>query len=164
MHFSCDCSLHLICRLQESPGRTASGSPRPAGRAGQTTVSGSSPMTTVKKPDPNMKGRSSEWDYFRLLHLSLIFWSLTFSSSWQNSRCMHTSLILPPSGRNFDFLLFKYNRHLLPSNLLLPPSAVTMKRFFKENFLLCTTELSRHSSLCFFSHHIYIFQRFIPPK
>ncbi|XP_028295470.1 cytoplasmic dynein 1 light intermediate chain 2 isoform X1 [Gouania willdenowi] len=39
----------------ESPGRTASGSPRPAGRAGQPTVTSSSPMSAVKKPDPNMK-------------------------------------------------------------------------------------------------------------
>uniref|UniRef100_A0AAX7TX81 Dynein light intermediate chain n=1 Tax=Astatotilapia calliptera TaxID=8154 RepID=A0AAX7TX81_ASTCA len=39
----------------ESPGRTASGSPRPAGRAGQTAVASGSPMTSVKKPDPNMK-------------------------------------------------------------------------------------------------------------
>ncbi|XP_034048232.1 cytoplasmic dynein 1 light intermediate chain 2 isoform X2 [Thalassophryne amazonica] len=39
----------------ESPGRTASGSPRPAGRAGQPSVTSGSPMTAVKKPDPNMK-------------------------------------------------------------------------------------------------------------
>ncbi|XP_070759699.1 cytoplasmic dynein 1 light intermediate chain 2 isoform X1 [Enoplosus armatus] len=39
----------------ESPGRTASGSPRPAGRAGQPTVTSGSPMAAVKKPDPNMK-------------------------------------------------------------------------------------------------------------
>ncbi|XP_029354732.1 cytoplasmic dynein 1 light intermediate chain 2 isoform X3 [Echeneis naucrates] len=39
----------------ESPGRPATGSPRPAGRAGQPTVS-SSPLSAVKKPDPNMKG------------------------------------------------------------------------------------------------------------
>ncbi|KAM4593603.1 cytoplasmic dynein 1 light intermediate chain 2 isoform 1-T1 [Odontesthes bonariensis] len=40
----------------ESPGRTTSGSPRPAGRAGQPTITSSSPMAAVKKPDPNMKG------------------------------------------------------------------------------------------------------------
>uniref|UniRef100_A0A671TMB2 Dynein light intermediate chain n=1 Tax=Sparus aurata TaxID=8175 RepID=A0A671TMB2_SPAAU len=40
---------------KESPGRTASGSPRPAGRAGQPTVTSGSPMAAVKKPDPNMK-------------------------------------------------------------------------------------------------------------
>lgn len=45
--------------LQESPGRPTSGSPRPAGRAGQTNVSSGSPLAAVKKPDPNMKGRSS---------------------------------------------------------------------------------------------------------
>ncbi|XP_029315290.1 cytoplasmic dynein 1 light intermediate chain 2 isoform X2 [Cottoperca gobio] len=39
----------------ESPGRTTSGSPRPAGRAGQTNVTSGSPMAAVKKPDPNMK-------------------------------------------------------------------------------------------------------------
>uniref|UniRef100_A0A8C7X877 Dynein light intermediate chain n=1 Tax=Oryzias sinensis TaxID=183150 RepID=A0A8C7X877_9TELE len=38
----------------ESPGRPASVSPRPVGR-GQPTVSSSSPLSTVKKPDPNMK-------------------------------------------------------------------------------------------------------------
>ncbi|XP_054627347.1 cytoplasmic dynein 1 light intermediate chain 2 isoform X1 [Dunckerocampus dactyliophorus] len=39
----------------ESPGRTASGSPRPAGRAGQPTLTSGSPMAAVKKPDANMK-------------------------------------------------------------------------------------------------------------
>ncbi|KAM9860430.1 cytoplasmic dynein 1 light intermediate chain 2 isoform 2-T2 [Aulostomus maculatus] len=39
----------------ESPGRTSSGSPRPAGRAGQPIVTSGSPMAAVKKPDPNMK-------------------------------------------------------------------------------------------------------------
>ncbi|KAF7664752.1 hypothetical protein LDENG_00167580 [Lucifuga dentata] len=43
----------------ESPGRTASGSPRPAGRAGQPNVTSGSPMTAVKKPDPNMKGAAA---------------------------------------------------------------------------------------------------------
>uniref|UniRef100_A0A8C2WE32 Dynein light intermediate chain n=1 Tax=Cyclopterus lumpus TaxID=8103 RepID=A0A8C2WE32_CYCLU len=40
---------------QQSPGRTASGSPRPAGRTGQPNVTSGSPMAAVKKPDPNMK-------------------------------------------------------------------------------------------------------------
>lgn len=44
--------------FQDSPGRTTSGSPRPAGRAGPTTVSGGSPMASVKKPDPNIKGNN----------------------------------------------------------------------------------------------------------
>lgn len=57
--FVCDHGLALISVLQESPGRTASGSPRPAGRAGQPTVTSGSPMAAVKKPDPNMKGKSS---------------------------------------------------------------------------------------------------------
>ncbi|KAM6950264.1 cytoplasmic dynein 1 light intermediate chain 2 isoform 1-T1 [Lycodopsis pacificus] len=39
----------------ESPGRTASGSPRPAGRTGQSNATSASPMAAVKKPDPNMK-------------------------------------------------------------------------------------------------------------
>ncbi|XP_075933763.1 cytoplasmic dynein 1 light intermediate chain 2 isoform X1 [Anarhichas minor] len=39
----------------ESPGRTASGSPRPAGRSGQSNATSASPMAAVKKPDPNMK-------------------------------------------------------------------------------------------------------------
>lgn len=52
--------LLLVSVLQESPGRTTSGSPRPAGRAGQPTVSSGSPMAAVKKPDPNMKGKSSQ--------------------------------------------------------------------------------------------------------
>ncbi|KAM6981334.1 cytoplasmic dynein 1 light intermediate chain 2 isoform 1-T1 [Aplochiton taeniatus] len=43
----------------ESPGRTASGSPRPTGRTGQPNVASVSPMTAVKKPDPNMKGAAA---------------------------------------------------------------------------------------------------------
>merc|ERR1739838_1029142 len=43
----------------ESPGRPASSSPRPSPRAGQPNVTGSSPMTAVKKPDPNMKGAAA---------------------------------------------------------------------------------------------------------
>ncbi|XP_067104804.1 cytoplasmic dynein 1 light intermediate chain 2 isoform X1 [Osmerus mordax] len=42
----------------ESPGRTASSSPRPSGRA-PTNVASVSPMTAVKKPDPNMKGAAA---------------------------------------------------------------------------------------------------------
>uniref|UniRef100_A0A8C2W9K8 Dynein light intermediate chain n=1 Tax=Cyclopterus lumpus TaxID=8103 RepID=A0A8C2W9K8_CYCLU len=42
-------------QVNESPGRTASGSPRPAGRTGQPNVTSGSPMAAVKKPDPNMK-------------------------------------------------------------------------------------------------------------
>ncbi|XP_020794482.2 cytoplasmic dynein 1 light intermediate chain 2 isoform X2 [Boleophthalmus pectinirostris] len=45
-------------RGTESPGRTNSGSPRPAGR-GQTGVTAAS-MSAVKKPDPNMKGAANE--------------------------------------------------------------------------------------------------------
>lgn len=57
--------LLLVTVLQESPGRTTSGSPRPAGRAGQPAGTGGSPMAAVKKPDPNMKGN--------------IFWLFLFS-------------------------------------------------------------------------------------
>ncbi|XP_048886721.1 cytoplasmic dynein 1 light intermediate chain 2 isoform X2 [Brienomyrus brachyistius] len=46
-------------RATESPARTASGSPRPTGRAGPTNVASVSPMTAVKKPDPNMKGAAA---------------------------------------------------------------------------------------------------------
>uniref|UniRef100_A0AAY4AZL2 Dynein light intermediate chain n=1 Tax=Denticeps clupeoides TaxID=299321 RepID=A0AAY4AZL2_9TELE len=49
----------LVLVLQESPARTASGSPRPTGRTGPTNVASVSPMTTVKKPDPNMKGAAA---------------------------------------------------------------------------------------------------------
>uniref|UniRef100_A0A673A865 Dynein light intermediate chain n=1 Tax=Sphaeramia orbicularis TaxID=375764 RepID=A0A673A865_9TELE len=50
----------FLMKQQESPGRTASGSPRPAGRAGQPNVTSGSPMASVKKPDPNMKGAANE--------------------------------------------------------------------------------------------------------
>uniref|UniRef100_A0A4W4GXA4 Dynein light intermediate chain n=1 Tax=Electrophorus electricus TaxID=8005 RepID=A0A4W4GXA4_ELEEL len=43
----------------ESPARTTSGSPRPTGRPVPTNVASVSPMTTVKKPDPNMKGAAA---------------------------------------------------------------------------------------------------------
>ncbi|KAJ8400450.1 hypothetical protein AAFF_G00395740 [Aldrovandia affinis] len=46
-------------RSTESPGRTASGSPRPTGRTGSPNVASVSPMTTVKKPDPNLKGAAA---------------------------------------------------------------------------------------------------------
>lgn len=51
-------NLELVTVSQESPGRTTSGSPRPAGRAGQPAGTGGSPMAAVKKPDPNLKGKS----------------------------------------------------------------------------------------------------------
>uniref|UniRef100_A0A667X0T7 Dynein light intermediate chain n=1 Tax=Myripristis murdjan TaxID=586833 RepID=A0A667X0T7_9TELE len=47
----------FLMKQQESPGRT--GSPRPSGRAGQPNVTSGSPMTAVKKPDPNMKGAAA---------------------------------------------------------------------------------------------------------
>ncbi|KAI1889898.1 hypothetical protein AGOR_G00167650 [Albula goreensis] len=46
-------------RAADSPARAASGSPRPTGRAGQANVASVSPMTSVKKPDPNMKGAAA---------------------------------------------------------------------------------------------------------
>uniref|UniRef100_A0A673H9I4 Dynein light intermediate chain n=1 Tax=Sinocyclocheilus rhinocerous TaxID=307959 RepID=A0A673H9I4_9TELE len=46
-------------RGTESPVRSASGSPRPTGRTGPTNVASVSPMTAVKKPDPNMKGAAA---------------------------------------------------------------------------------------------------------
>lgn len=80
-----DCSLPLLSVLQESPGRAASGSPRPAGRAGQPTVPGGSPMAAVKKPDPNMKGRSSETAHFHFhtRALRVICCALVFPSLYQ---------------------------------------------------------------------------------
>ncbi|KTG38416.1 hypothetical protein cypCar_00021166 [Cyprinus carpio] len=49
----------FLMKQQESPARTASGSPRPTGRTGPTNVASVSPMTAVKKPDPNMKGAAA---------------------------------------------------------------------------------------------------------
>lgn len=46
-------------RGTESPARPASASPRPTGRPGPTNVASVSPMTAVKKPDPNMKGAAA---------------------------------------------------------------------------------------------------------
>uniref|UniRef100_A0A8C9W408 Dynein light intermediate chain n=1 Tax=Scleropages formosus TaxID=113540 RepID=A0A8C9W408_SCLFO len=46
-------------RATESPARTGTGSPRPAARPGQANVASVSPMTAVKKPDPNMKGAAA---------------------------------------------------------------------------------------------------------
>lgn len=61
--------------LQESPGRPASGSPRPAGRAGQPNVTSSSPMAAVKKPDPNMKGNVVTQNHV-LLQWLLSYWGI----------------------------------------------------------------------------------------
>ncbi|CAH2324417.1 cytoplasmic dynein 1 light intermediate chain 2 [Pelobates cultripes] len=46
-------------RASESPARAPTGSPRTPGRSGATTVPSSSPMATVKKPDPNMKNAAA---------------------------------------------------------------------------------------------------------
>ncbi|XP_006641284.1 cytoplasmic dynein 1 light intermediate chain 2 isoform X1 [Lepisosteus oculatus] len=46
-------------RATESPARAPSGSPRPTGRTGPANVASVSPMTAVKKPDPNMKGAAA---------------------------------------------------------------------------------------------------------
>ncbi|XP_006004093.1 cytoplasmic dynein 1 light intermediate chain 2 isoform X2 [Latimeria chalumnae] len=46
-------------RATESPARAPSGSPRTPGRAGPSNVASVSPMTAVKKPDPNMKGAAA---------------------------------------------------------------------------------------------------------
>ncbi|KAM4614395.1 cytoplasmic dynein 1 light intermediate chain 2 [Discoglossus pictus] len=46
-------------RASESPARAPTGSPRTAGRSGPTTVPSSSPMATVKKPDPNIKNAAA---------------------------------------------------------------------------------------------------------
>ncbi|XP_066569828.1 cytoplasmic dynein 1 light intermediate chain 2 isoform X2 [Amia ocellicauda] len=46
-------------RGTESPARAPSGSPRPTSRTGPANVASVSPMTAVKKPDPNMKGAAA---------------------------------------------------------------------------------------------------------
>ncbi|XP_039619028.1 cytoplasmic dynein 1 light intermediate chain 2 [Polypterus senegalus] len=46
-------------RVTEPPPRAPTGSPRPTGRSGPANVASVSPMTTVKKPDPNMKGAAA---------------------------------------------------------------------------------------------------------
>ncbi|XP_073439316.1 cytoplasmic dynein 1 light intermediate chain 2 isoform X1 [Dendrobates tinctorius] len=46
-------------RASESPARAPTGSPRAPGRTGPTAVPSSSPMATVKKPDPNIKNNAA---------------------------------------------------------------------------------------------------------
>ncbi|MBN3277773.1 DC1L2 protein, partial [Polyodon spathula] len=46
-------------RANESPARAPTGSPRPSSRSGPANVASVSPMTAVKKPDPNMKGAAA---------------------------------------------------------------------------------------------------------
>uniref|UniRef100_A0A8C4S6K0 Dynein light intermediate chain n=1 Tax=Erpetoichthys calabaricus TaxID=27687 RepID=A0A8C4S6K0_ERPCA len=49
----------FLMKQQEPPPRAPTGSPRPTGRSGPANVASVSPMTTVKKPDPNMKGAAA---------------------------------------------------------------------------------------------------------
>uniref|UniRef100_A0A8C0U376 Dynein light intermediate chain n=11 Tax=Passeriformes TaxID=9126 RepID=A0A8C0U376_CYACU len=46
-------------RASESPARGPAGSPRTQGRAGPTNVPSASPITSVKKPDPNIKNNAA---------------------------------------------------------------------------------------------------------
>ncbi|XP_003225411.3 cytoplasmic dynein 1 light intermediate chain 2 [Anolis carolinensis] len=46
-------------RASESPARGPSGSPRPQGRPGPTTVPSASPIASVKKPDPTIKNNAA---------------------------------------------------------------------------------------------------------
>ncbi|KAM8799371.1 cytoplasmic dynein 1 light intermediate chain 2 [Eudromia elegans] len=46
-------------RASESPARGPAGSPRTQGRAGPTSVPSASPITSVKKPDPNIKNNAA---------------------------------------------------------------------------------------------------------
>ncbi|MGH0150751.1 UNVERIFIED_CONTAM: hypothetical protein FKN15_018487 [Acipenser sinensis] len=46
-------------RANDSPARAPTGSPRPSSRSGPANVASVSPMTAVKKPDPNMKGAAA---------------------------------------------------------------------------------------------------------
>lgn len=85
--FACGHSLVLVSVLQESPGRPASGSPRPAGRAGQPTVTSGSPMAAVKKPDPNMKGGSSMGAH---LHSYVVIENHTLHSSATECKVWHS--------------------------------------------------------------------------
>ncbi|KAL4613589.1 cytoplasmic dynein 1 light intermediate chain 2-like [Arapaima gigas] len=50
---------HSASPCQESPARTGASSPRQAARSGQANVTSVSPMSTVKKPDPNLKGAAA---------------------------------------------------------------------------------------------------------
>ncbi|NWH27952.1 DC1L2 protein, partial [Grus americana] len=45
----------FLMKQQESPARGPAGSPRTQGRAGPANVPSASPITSVKKPDPNIK-------------------------------------------------------------------------------------------------------------
>lgn len=46
-------------RASESPARGPAGSPRTQGRAGPANVPSASPITSVKKPDPNIKNNAA---------------------------------------------------------------------------------------------------------
>uniref|UniRef100_A0A7N4PX69 Dynein light intermediate chain n=1 Tax=Sarcophilus harrisii TaxID=9305 RepID=A0A7N4PX69_SARHA len=49
----------FLMKQQESPARGPTGSPRTQGRAGPTNVPSASPITSVKKPDPNIKNNAA---------------------------------------------------------------------------------------------------------
>lgn len=51
----CDTDFFLFSFFKESPARGPAGSPRTQGRAGPANVPSASPITSVKKPDPNIK-------------------------------------------------------------------------------------------------------------
>ncbi|NWS42706.1 DC1L2 protein, partial [Probosciger aterrimus] len=54
-------------RASESPARGPAGSPRTQGRAGPTNVPSASPITSVKKPDPNIKSMTNHCTVFIML-------------------------------------------------------------------------------------------------
>uniref|UniRef100_A0A4X2KKN0 Dynein light intermediate chain n=1 Tax=Vombatus ursinus TaxID=29139 RepID=A0A4X2KKN0_VOMUR len=49
----------FLMKQQESPARGPTGSPRTQGRAGPANVPSASPITSVKKPDPNIKNNAA---------------------------------------------------------------------------------------------------------
>ncbi|RMC08904.1 hypothetical protein DUI87_13898 [Hirundo rustica rustica] len=49
----------FLMKQQESPARGPAGSPRTQGRAGPANVPSASPITSVKKPDPNIKNNAA---------------------------------------------------------------------------------------------------------
>lgn len=55
--------------FKESPARGPAGSPRTQGRAGPANVPSASPITSVKKPDPNIKSMNKHLTIFCVVSL-----------------------------------------------------------------------------------------------
>jgi len=54
--------------FKESPARGPAGSPRTQGRAGPANVPSASPITSVKKPDPNIKSMNKHFAVFVMFY------------------------------------------------------------------------------------------------